>query len=42
ILSLDDEFEVHSGHGPVTTVGRERQHNPFLNGTYQIGRGRYV
>ena len=42
ILSLDDEFEVHSGHGPVTTVGREREHNPFLNGMYQIGRGRYV
>jgi len=42
ILSLDDSFEVHSGHGPVTTVGRERTHNPFLNGTYQIGRGRYL
>ncbi|HMM81085.1 MAG TPA: MBL fold metallo-hydrolase [Pyrinomonadaceae bacterium] len=42
ILSLDDDFEVHSGHGPVTTVGRERRNNPFLNGVYQIGRGRYV
>lgn len=42
ILSLDDEFVVYSGHGPETTVGRERTTNPFLNGTYQIGRGRYV
>lgn len=42
ILSLDDDFEVLSGHGPVTTVGRERVNNPFLNGAYQIARGRYV
>jgi glyoxylase-like metal-dependent hydrolase (beta-lactamase superfamily II) len=42
ILSLDDDFIVYSGHGPETTVGRERTTNPFLNRTYQIGRGRYV
>lgn len=42
ILSLDDDFEVHSGHGRITTVGAERTNNPFLNGMYQIGRGRYV
>ncbi|MEZ5422462.1 MAG: MBL fold metallo-hydrolase [Pyrinomonadaceae bacterium] len=42
ILSLDEDVEVHSGHGPVTTVGRERTRNPFLNGLYEIGRGRYV
>jgi hydroxyacylglutathione hydrolase len=30
ILSLDDDTVVYSGHGPETTVGRERQTNPFL------------
>lgn len=42
ILSLGDDFIVYSGHGPETTVGDERQSNPFLNGTYALGRGRYV
>ncbi len=42
ILSLDDDFTVYSGHGNETTIGRERTTNPFLNGTYQIGRGRYL
>lgn len=31
ILPLGDDVEVHSGHGPVTTIGRERLTNPFLN-----------
>ena len=31
ILLLDDEVIVHSGHGPSTTIGSERRHNPFLN-----------
>lgn len=30
IFPLGDDVECHSGHGPVTTVGRERKHNPFL------------
>jgi glyoxylase-like metal-dependent hydrolase (beta-lactamase superfamily II) len=30
ILPLDDEIPVLPGHGPATTVGRERQTNPFL------------
>lgn len=30
VLTLPDETELHSGHGPVTTVGRERSTNPFL------------
>lgn len=30
ILSLGDEFTVYCGHGPETTVGRERESNPFL------------
>jgi hydroxyacylglutathione hydrolase len=42
ILSLDDDFVVHSGHGRETTVGRERQMNPFLTGQYAPSSGRYV
>ncbi|HYJ91803.1 MAG TPA: MBL fold metallo-hydrolase [Pyrinomonadaceae bacterium] len=42
ILSLDDDFVVYSGHGPETTVGRERAMNPFLTGAYQPGRGKFV
>ena len=42
ILSLDDETIVYSGHGPETTVGRERRTNPFLTGAYQMTRGRYM
>lgn len=42
ILSLGDDFDVYSGHGPETTVGREREYNPFLNGKYTMGRGRFV
>lgn len=30
ILSLPDDMRLHPGHGPATTVGRERAHNPFL------------
>ncbi|HVV29563.1 MAG TPA: MBL fold metallo-hydrolase, partial [Mycobacteriales bacterium] len=30
ILPLADETLVLSGHGPVTTIGQERQTNPFL------------
>lgn len=31
ILILPDETRVLSGHGPETTVGRERKMNPFLS-----------
>jgi hydroxyacylglutathione hydrolase len=30
LLSLPDETVVHSGHGPATSIGRERRQNPFL------------
>ncbi len=30
ILRLDDDIAVISGHGPSTTIGRERRGNPFL------------
>ncbi|MBI4171306.1 MAG: MBL fold metallo-hydrolase [Actinobacteria bacterium] len=29
-LTLPDETDVYPGHGPETTVGRERATNPFL------------
>ncbi len=34
ILTLGDDVTVYSGHGPETTVGRERRTNPFLTGRY--------
>jgi hydroxyacylglutathione hydrolase len=30
LLSLPDDTIVYSGHGPATTIGRERKMNPFL------------
>ena len=32
LFPLGDEAIVHSGHGPDTTIGKERRTNPFLNG----------
>ncbi len=32
LLTLPDRTVVYSGHGPTTTIGRERQSNPFLHG----------
>jgi glyoxylase-like metal-dependent hydrolase (beta-lactamase superfamily II) len=31
LLSQPDELTVYSGHGPATTIGRERRTNPFLS-----------
>jgi hydroxyacylglutathione hydrolase len=33
IMSLPDDYVVLPGHGPKTTVGQERAHNPFLDPT---------
>ncbi len=30
ILPLPDEVKVYPGHGPATTIGSERLHNPYL------------
>ena len=30
LVALPSELAVYSGHGPVTTIGREKQTNPFL------------
>jgi hydroxyacylglutathione hydrolase len=31
VMTLPDETRLLNGHGPETTVGRERVYNPFLN-----------
>lgn len=30
LMVLPDEVSVYSGHGPETTIGHERENNPFL------------
>jgi len=30
VLALPDETEVVPGHGPGTTIGEERETNPYL------------
>lgn len=42
ILPLGDEFIVYSGHGNETTVGREKQTNPFLTRSTPMLRGRFI
>ena len=32
LYTLPDSFEVHPGHGPYTTVGKEKASNPYVNG----------
>jgi len=32
ILTLPNETVICPGHGPLTTVGEEKQHNPFFAG----------
>ena len=36
ILTLPDEIVCLPGHGPQTTVGAERNNNPFLAGGYAV------
>lgn len=36
LLPLPDDTILYSGHGPETTIGRERRTNPFLTGAYRI------
>lgn len=31
LMALPDSIIVYPGHGPETTIGDERRHNPFLN-----------
>ncbi|MFA5785553.1 MAG: MBL fold metallo-hydrolase [Actinomycetota bacterium] len=37
VLSMPDDTAILSGHGPETTVGRERMANPFLRGDVDLG-----
>ena len=37
LLTLPDSTIVYSGHGPDTTIGRERRANAFLTGAYRLG-----
>lgn len=30
LFALDDDVQVHTGHGPQTTIGQERRYNPFV------------
>ena len=36
LATLPDDTVVHPGHGPETTISRERRTNPFLNGAARI------
>ena len=40
VLPLPDDTVVLSGHGPQTTIGRERATNPFLRGLKDAGSAR--
>ncbi|HRN41275.1 MAG TPA: MBL fold metallo-hydrolase [Vicingus sp.] len=30
LFTLPDDYVVHTGHGPTTTIGYEKKYNPFL------------
>lgn len=36
LMTLPDETIVYSGHGPETTIGAERQMNPFVTGAIPL------
>jgi glyoxylase-like metal-dependent hydrolase (beta-lactamase superfamily II) len=37
LMTLPDATLVYAGHGPDTTIGRERSANPFVTGAYPLG-----
>ena len=39
ILPLEDATQVFPGHGPTTTIERERATNPYLQGLHLEGQG---
>lgn len=38
LMSLPDNTKVYPGHGPSTTIGWERQYNPFIHDWLSRGR----
>ncbi len=30
VMPFDDDYQVYPGHGPSTSIGKERKNNPFL------------
>jgi glyoxylase-like metal-dependent hydrolase (beta-lactamase superfamily II) len=36
LMSLHDDTDVITGHGPTTTIGMERRTNPYITGNYRI------
>ncbi len=36
LMKLPDSVQVYPGHGPKTTIGRERETNPYLKGNYNL------
>ena len=36
LFTLDDSLRVYSGHGPESTIGWEKAHNPFFNESYGL------
>ena len=34
LMILDDYIVVYPGHGPMTTIGSEKQNNPFISGQF--------
>ena len=36
LLDMDGEYHVLPGHGPSTTLQKEKQTNPYLNGYYRF------
>jgi len=42
ILSLDDYTVIHPGHGPDTTVGKERKSNPFIRQWLSQNQDKYT
>lgn len=36
MYALPDEFTVYCGHGPATTIGKEKESNPFVSATRSV------